>query len=70
MQPEPQPIKMQVYTVSGEKIIEKEVETNRNKEILGWNGLNEAGDMVASGMYLIYVSAGDVNKVLKVAVIE
>ncbi|MBD3217484.1 MAG: T9SS type A sorting domain-containing protein [candidate division Zixibacteria bacterium] len=70
MQPEPQPIKMQVYTLSGEKIIEKEVETNRNKEILGWNGLNEAGDMVASGMYLIYVSAGDVNKVLKVAVIE
>jgi len=70
MQPEPQPIRMQVYTLSGERVFESEVAASRTTEIVGWNGHNEEGDVVASGMYLLYISVGDVDRVLKVAIIE
>lgn len=69
-QPEPQAIIIQVYTLAGEKIVEKTVETNKNFELVSWDGKNADGDLVASGMYLIYVNVGDANKVCKVAIIE
>ncbi|MBU1320110.1 MAG: T9SS type A sorting domain-containing protein [candidate division Zixibacteria bacterium] len=59
-------IKMDVFTVAGEKVIEKAQFGN----LITWNGRNESGELVASGLYIVYVKVGDQTEIFKVAVIE
>ena len=70
LQPEPEPIKVMVYTLAGELVFELEKETNKSLEYIGWNGQNMDGETVASGMYIVYITAGETDKVAKVAIIE
>jgi Family of unknown function (DUF6055) len=69
-QPDPTDIKMQVFTLAGDKVFEKLLETNKSIDLIGWDGKNASGETVASGLYLMYITAGDVDKVCKIAVIE
>lgn len=60
-------LELTVFTLAGEKVFEKTVEGG---SFVDWNGENEAGKRVASGMYLVHVKVGDESEVFKVAVIE
>jgi len=60
-------IKMDVFTVSGEKLKEQ---VFTGTDFATWDGLNDAGEKVASGLYIIYIIVGDESEVFKVAVIE
>jgi len=62
-----EPIVMYVFTLSGERIFEK---TSLSTESIDWNGKNQNGETVASGLYLVNVRVGDVSEVFKIAVIE
>jgi hypothetical protein len=69
-QPEPQDIKMQIFNLAGERVYEADFEAANTVERIAWNGKNESGEMVASGLYIMYISAGDIDKITKIAVIE
>ncbi len=60
-------IELTVFTLAGEKVFEKTV---NGKSFIYWDGENDAGEQVASGMYLVHVKVGDDSEVFKVAVIE
>ena len=70
LQPEPQTIKMQIHTLAGERVYAEEFPTSTETTLIRWDGMNESGEQVASGMYLMYISVGDENKVCKIAIIE
>jgi len=64
-------VNVKVYTLSGKLVKTLDDATyspgTYNKD---WNGRNESGDIVASGIYLVYVKAGDASKWIKVAVVK
>jgi len=70
LMPEPETIKMQVHTLAGEKVYENQYETSATSTLINWDCLNDSGEKLASGMYLMYISAGDTDKVCKIAIIE
>ncbi len=69
-QPEPANIMLRIFNLAGEKVTEKEIENPSPVELVRWDARNDGGEMVASGMYLLYITAGDSEKVSKVAIIE
>ncbi|MEK6647618.1 MAG: FlgD immunoglobulin-like domain containing protein, partial [Candidatus Firestonebacteria bacterium] len=61
-----------VYNIKGQKI--KELfngrKTSGSYTDLTWDGKNEDGDVVASGIYIVYISAGDFRDKKKVVVVK
>ncbi|OGR68170.1 MAG: hypothetical protein A2081_02445 [Elusimicrobia bacterium GWC2_61_19] len=57
--------KLRVYTLSGAKVWEGTAGTTG---IIIWRGLNDAGNLVASGVYLAVIDSSAGKKVLKLAV--
>jgi len=67
-QPRQSPIKMDVFTIAGDKVIEKARPGTFGS--IAWDGRNDSGELVASGLYIVYIKVGDQTEVFKVAVIE
>jgi len=66
-------VRLDVFTLAGEKVYGIAEERSLIPEqdlFLDWNGRNEAGNIVASGLYLVYIRVGDDSEIFKVAVIE
>ncbi|MDD2772835.1 MAG: kelch repeat-containing protein [Elusimicrobiales bacterium] len=61
----PMSTSIRIYTLSGDKIWEG---SKNSISPLIWNGKNQAGEMVASGIYLAVLDGAGSTKVLKVAV--
>lgn len=66
---ETQPVFMDVFNTAGEKVYSTEASGVR-KPLLLWNGLNDHGQEVASGVYLLVVRIGDKSETLKALVIR
>ncbi len=66
-QPRTDNIRLDVFTLAGEKVHH---DLSSNSRFIDWDGRNENGETVASGMYLVSVRVGDESKIFKVAVIE
>ena len=64
-------IGLKVFTVSGEKIFSASGSIiKNNEERLKWNGKNESGKTVASGVYVVRAEIGSTSKIFKVLVIR
>ncbi|MCM2267196.1 MAG: T9SS type A sorting domain-containing protein, partial [Elusimicrobiales bacterium] len=61
----PASAKVRLYTLSGDKVWEG---TADNTGIIIWRGVNKAGELVASGIYLAVIDASSGKKVFKLAV--
>jgi hypothetical protein len=62
---------LKVFTVGGEKIFSTSGRIIKNDEVrLKWNGKNENGETVASGVYVVRAEIGSTSKIFKVLVIR
>jgi serine protease AprX len=62
-------IKISVFTVAGELLCTFPEEYTESYQHI-WNGTNEKGEKVASGIYLLKVDIGDQSKMVKVAKVK
>jgi len=69
--PEAAHVKIEIFNVLGQrvKVLVDEFQTAGYKQIL-WDGRNEKGQGVSSGVYLYKISAGDYNEVLKMSLLK
>ena len=61
----PSGARLRVYTLAGEKVRDLSADTVGHAT---WDGTNQSGQKVASGVYIIYVQGGTASKTLKVAI--
>jgi len=64
-------IKLGLYNTRGNRIREladEEKETGRHKYY--WNGKNDSGNMIGSGLYFVHIQAGDYKKTKKIVVVK
>lgn len=59
---------IRIFTVSGEKV--RTILKNDNINSVGWNLRNEAGSIVASGLYLYVVSGEGTSKTGKIVIVR
>lgn len=59
---------IQIYTISGEKV--RTIQKYSNIDSIGWDLRNEAGEQVASGLYLYFVKGEGSTKKGKIIVIR
>lgn len=59
---------IKIYTVSGEKV--RTVLKNSNIDSVGWDLRNEAGSIVASGLYLYVVTGEGTSKTGKIVIVR
>ncbi len=57
-----------IYTVSGEKV--RRIEKNNNIDSVGWDLRNDAGSLVASGLYLYRIKGGNSSKMGKLVIVR
>jgi hypothetical protein len=67
VQPGRDNIRMDVFTIAGEKVLHS---VSSNPDFVFWDGRNEAGALVASGLYLVSIRVGGESRIFKVAIIE
>lgn len=64
-------IGIQVFTVSGEKVFSQSgIIVKNGQERLRWDGKNQSGETVASGVYVVRAEIGSSSKTFKVLVIR
>ncbi|MFH1715303.1 MAG: carboxypeptidase regulatory-like domain-containing protein [Elusimicrobiota bacterium] len=66
-------ITVKIYNIAGELVrtLMDEVEKNDGiEEIEVWDGANDSGNTVASGVYIYYFKAGDYSQIKKFAVVK
>ncbi len=63
------PVRLEIYTIGGEKVIDGELTLGANQR-MEWDLRNRGGGMVASGIYIYRISGGGVEKIGKIAVIR
>jgi flagellar hook assembly protein FlgD len=69
--PEPQTVRLEIYNALGEKIRTLVDETQKaGYHTIQWDGLNNSGHSVASGMYLYRISAGKFTSVKKMLLLR
>lgn len=64
-------VKIKIYTLDGE-LVNTLISKNQSfgEHQLNWSGKDEDGNIVASGIYLVYFDAGDFEEIKKIAVIK
>jgi len=64
-------VQITIYNINGQ-IVRKVVneEQNAGSHSVEWNGINETGNKVASGIYFVRMKTGDFNKVRKMTLIR
>ncbi len=63
-------VRLHIFTLSGELVYEYSEEYKQPVFHNSWNGRNQEGEEVASGIYLIRLSSGDDSEIHKVAKIK
>jgi len=64
--PRQEKIKIEIYNISGQRVrtlVNREYAAGRYQ--IEWNGMNDAGAPVATGMYVCRLAAGDFRKSIK-----
>ncbi len=60
-----------IFDVSGNLVREiNDINVNRNTNQAAWDGRNESGEYVASGIYFLHVETGGKSSSLKMAVLN
>lgn len=69
--PEQSLVKLQVYDVTGRlvKVLQNK-EQDAGTHILSWNGVDESGKNVASGVYFVRIQAGTFNEAIKMMLLK
>ena len=64
-------VRLEIFNVLGQrvKVLVDEFQTAGYRQIL-WDGRNERGDQVSSGVYLYRIDAGDYNEVRKMSLLK
>jgi len=57
---------IKIYTIVGELV--REIDYTTEKGIITWDGKNDAGRNVASGVYLVFIDSPEGKKTVKIAV--
>ena len=64
-------VRIDLYDVKGKKIKElADEEREPGKHRYYWNGRNDNGDVVGSGIYFVHIQAGDYKKTKKIVVVK
>ncbi len=62
-------VSMKVYTQKGDLVWDSSFDATANQQSLGvWNGKNQDGSVVASGIYYLHISGGGLDVTKKIAV--
>jgi len=64
----PQEATIKIYTLGGTMV--RQIEKNDTGQFAQWDLNNQYGYPVASGIYIIHVSSGDHEKILKLALVR
>ncbi|OGC86718.1 MAG: hypothetical protein A2142_01940 [candidate division Zixibacteria bacterium RBG_16_48_11] len=69
--PEPAEVRLEVFNILGQKVktLVNEFQTAGNKQVV-WEGRNENGDVVSSGVYFYRINAGKYNQVMKMSLLK
>jgi len=61
---------IKVYSINGELVRTLEEDSTKNKDTVRWNGKNDKGRVVGSGVYLVNLKIGKSSKTIKVVVLK
>lgn len=69
--PQPAQVKLEIFNILGQKvkILVNEFQTAGNK-LVTWDGRNDRGDVVSSGVYFYRINAGKYNQVMKMSLLK
>ena len=69
--PEAAQVRLEVFNILGQKVktLVNEFQTAGNKQVV-WEGRNENGDVVSSGVYFYRINAGKYNQVMKMSLLK
>jgi len=70
---QPQKVELNIYNLAGEKVRSFSGTGNsllEDEYYIEWDGKNQAGKMVASGVYFAHLKADDFKKIAKIAVVK
>ena len=66
-----QPGELAIYTSEGRLVIKKEFEASiQNYRIFDWDGMNDNGDLVSNGIYIVLLRVGGSVDMKKLAVVR
>ena len=61
---------IKVYSINGELVRTLEEDSTKKKDTVRWNGKNDKGRVVGSGVYLVNLKIGKSSKTIKVVVLK
>lgn len=64
------PVNIKIYTLDGEMVTSFEKEYQGGLDTFSWDGRNEDNEVVASGVYLVHITAGNFRKTKRVIIIK
>jgi len=69
--PEPGQVRLEIFNILGQKVktLVDEKQTAGNKQVI-WDGRNERGDVVSSGVYFYRINAGKFHDVMKMSLLK
>jgi len=69
--PEDSPVTLSVYDVSGRRVVELLGKAEkRGRHSVTWNGRDETGELVASGIYFCKLRAGKATEIRKIVLVR
>jgi hypothetical protein len=69
--PQPERVKLEIFNILGQKVVTLfDGQQTAGKHSIAWNSKNEFGQNVASGIYLLKISAGKFNQVKKMMLVR
>jgi len=61
---------IKIYSINGELVRTLEEDSTKEKDTVRWNGKNDKGRVVGSGVYLVNLKIGKSSKTIKVVVLK
>ena len=61
---------IKVYSINGELVRTLEEDSTKPKDTIKWNGKNDKGKIVGSGVYLVNLKIGESSKTVKVVILK
>jgi len=61
---------IRIYSINGELVRTLEEDSTKKKDTIKWNGKNDKGRVVGSGVYLVNLKIGKSSKTVKVVVLK
>ena len=63
-------VKVRIYTIDGVKVWEEEKQSEKGLDYISWDGTNEQGEKVASGLYYVFIEGPGLKDKKKIVVIR